>query len=314
MNQNQKKQIIAALEEWMQRHGVSQNEVSKRAGVNAAYLVAIRKGEYSVLVNGKTVEIADKHFERVAELIGFSFQKSEWETRPTEQLMEVLASLEDAKAATCVRTIIGDTGCGKSYTVELFRRKYPNDVFVVTVSQLDNVSDILEKVVDLLGIPSGKGKSRKMNAVVEKMRSLKFEGKTPLIIFDECEYMKQPALCAMKELYDRLCSENNRYCGIALVGHYQLLRNMERFKKQGKDGIPQFFRRVKFGVRNLPNIDRRFDLFFQGIEDKHLRRFLSENCENYGELHDVLVPALREAERTGEELTENFVKKVLNFK
>ena len=54
--------------------------------------------------------------------------------------MEIMAELEDAKQYGYTRTIIGDTGCGKSYAVELFRQKNPNDTFVVTVSQLDKKS------------------------------------------------------------------------------------------------------------------------------------------------------------------------------
>jgi hypothetical protein len=49
------------------------------------------------------------------------------------------------------------------------------------------------------------------------------------------------------------------------------------------------------------------------MEDKNLRSFLQRNCDNYGELHDALLPALREADRTGEPLTESFVRKVLNI-
>ena len=43
-------------------------------------------------------------------------------------------------------------------------------------------------------------------------------------------------------------------------------------------------------------------------------RFLRENCDNYGELHDVLVPAMREADITGEPLTVDFIKTVLDIR
>ena len=75
----------------------------------------------------------------------------------------------------------------------------------------------------------------------------------------------------------------------------------------------QFYRRIKFGIRVLPNIDKNYRGFLDNIEDKGLLRFLKANCENYGELHDCLVPAMREADRTGEPLTEAFVRKVLNI-
>ncbi|OWP85470.1 hypothetical protein BWK60_13920 [Flavobacterium covae] len=84
-------------------------------------------------------------------------------------------------------------------------------------------------------------------------------------------------------------------------------------RKRKKEGMRQFYRRLKFRVRVLPSIDTSFKLFLNEIEDKDLITFLQRNCENYGELHDALVPAMREADRTGEPLTEDFVRKVLNI-
>jgi hypothetical protein len=151
-----------------------------------------------------------------------------------------------------------------------------------------------------------------MNSIIAKLREFKMEGRQPLLVFDECEFMKQIALCAVKEFYDNLVEP--KYCGIVLAGHYQLINNVERMKKRSKDGIPQLYRRIKFGCRYLPAIDAKFTLFLNGIEDKNLRKFLCENCDNYGELHDVLVPAMREADRTGDVITEGFVRKVLNIR
>jgi hypothetical protein len=63
----------------------------------------------------------------------------------------------------------------------------------------------------------------------------------------------------------------------------------------------------------LPNIDRGFSLFINDIEDRELKRFLLKNCNNYGELHDIIVPANREAERMKQPLSLNLVRQVLNL-
>ena len=112
----------------------------------------------------------------------------------------------------------------------------------------------------------------------------------------------------MKELYDGLIG----CCSIVMMGTPQLLRNIDIMRKKDKPGIPQFYRRVKFGIRVLPDIDKSFKLFLNGI-DANLKKFLQDNCDNYGELHDVLVPAMREADRLGEPLTETLVRKILNM-
>lgn len=71
---------------------------------------------------------------------------------------------------------------------------------------------------------------------------------------------------------------------------------------------------MKFGIRRLDPIDHRFPGFLDDIEDRELKRFLMDNCDNYGELHDVLVPAMREADITGESLTVDFIKMVLDIR
>lgn len=309
MKQEDKNNIINALEAYMAEHKLSQNEVAKKSGVNALYVSAMRRKEDVVVIGEKEVGISDKHYENIAEMIGFSFRKTYWETRPTEQLIEAMAILEDAKKYGYTNVIIGGTGCGKSYAIELFSRQHPVDVIVVTVSQSDGIGDLLDKIIDLLKITPSKTKSKKLRDIVKKLREMKLSGLSPMLIFDESEYMKQPALCAIKELYDNL----NKYSALILAGTPQLVRNIEKMRKRDVDGIPQFYRRIKFGIRYLPNIDRKYRLFVDDL-DRPLRKFLSDNCENYGELHDVLVPAMREADRTNEALTEDFVRKVLNFR
>jgi hypothetical protein len=112
-----------------------------------------------------------------------------------------------------------------------------------------------------------------------------------------------------KELYDGLL----KYCAIILIGTDELLDKLDKMRKRKKEGMRQFYRRLKFTVRILPSIDTTFKMFLNDIEDKELKAFLQPNCDNYGELHDALVPAMREADRTGEQLTESFVRKVLNI-
>ena len=304
-----KRQIIEALEAYMTEHNISQNKAAERSGVNASYIIEMRKGNFSIETGGKTVEFSDKHFEKIAEMVGFHIRKTYWPTQPTVQLLEVMAVLEDAKQNAYMRTIIGDTGCGKSCGIELFQKKNPNDTFVITVSQLDNIGDILDKIIDILNIVPAKTKSKKAKEIIAKLRNMKLEGKTPMLIFDECEYMKQQTLCAMKELYDNLV---NKYCAVVLVGHSQLLTNVDRLRKKNKDGIPQLYRRIKFGIRRLEPIDRTYKLFLDGY-DKKLAKFLQGVCENYGELHDVLVPALREADRVNEPVSEDLVRRMLNM-
>ncbi|GIM53726.1 AAA family ATPase [Capnocytophaga cynodegmi] len=302
---NQKEQITQALNTYITQHGISANEIVKRTGVNESYISSIINGKTTI---GKS-EIKDKWYLLLADFLGVKLQKEYWTMRETPQLYRMLATLEDAKENGTTNIVIGETGCGKTYISNLFIKANPIDTFKVVVGSLDTIGDLLDKVIDVLKIATPKTKSKKIGEIAKKLKQLKLEGQKPHLIFDECEYMKQPALCSMKELYDALFG----ICGITLIGTSQLIDNLEKLRKKNRAGIPQFYRRVKFGIRELPTIDRTFSDFLSDIEDKKLLNFLKSNCDNYGELHDVLVPAMKEADRTGNPLTEDFVRTILGM-
>ncbi|MDM1045909.1 AAA family ATPase [Myroides sp. 1354] len=302
---NQKQQITIALNDYITKHNISANEIVKRSGINESYLSSIRNGDTMV---GKS-EIKDKWYLMLAEFIDFKLVKEYWTMQETPQLFRMLSTLEDAKEGGLTNIVIGETGSGKSYISDLFVKANPIDTFKIVVGSLDTIGDLLDKVIDALKIATPKTKSKKIGEIAKKLRQLRLEGLKPHLIFDECEYMKQPALCAMKELYDALI----KICGITLIGTSQLIDNLDKLRKKNRSGIPQFYRRIKFGIRELPTIDRSFELFLKNVEDTSLRKFLKQNCDNYGELHDVLVPAMKEADRTGKELTEEFVRTILGM-
>lgn len=312
MKQETKQEIIAALEEYLVQHPkMSANDIAKNTRVNSAYISNMRQGNFTINAgNGNTVDIADKYFEAIAGEIGHSLVKSYWETVPTAQMKRILATLEDAKEFGYTNVVIGETGSGKTFVSNMFARMFPSDCFMVKVGSQDNIGDLLEKVCDRLHLPTEKTKSRTLQAIIRKMKTMKADGHKPMIIFDEAEYMRLPALCNMKELYDDL----NGIAGVVLIGTDQLNAHLDKLRKKNKDGIPQLYRRIKFGIRILPSIDRSFKQFLNGItSDVKVIAFLREHCDNYGELHDVLVPALREADRSGEPLTENLIRTMLNM-
>lgn len=311
MQTEQKQQIIAALESYMTGWNISQADMAEKTKVNAAYLIAMRKGEYTIKSGGKAVQIADKYFNRIAAAIGFETEKQFWPVRNTKQFKEILATLMNSKQNSEIAVITGETGCGKTFTCEIFQKKFANEVFIVKVGASDNLSDLLDKALEAMGEDVDnikRSKSARLRLIVSKFRKMSENGIDATLIFDESEYMKQPALCAMKELYDYL----NNWCSIVLIGTEQLTKNIENLVKRNKPGIPQFFRRIKFKINILPAIDRNYDEFLEEVEPE-LRNWLKANCDNYGELRDVLLPAMREAYRLGDTIDLGFVKMVLGI-
>ncbi|AOW09485.1 AAA family ATPase [Flavobacterium gilvum] len=313
MDQITKKEIIQSLTAYMQEHNLKQADVANKSGVRKEYLSIMLKENSDFMYDaggGAKGFIPNHHFHSLATLIGYQIEKAYWSLQPTAQTASILAHLEDARNNHSTAVLIGETGCGKSFTSKMFASKNPIDTFIVTAGSSDTLGDLIDKIVSELNIhATGNSKSTKIRQVAIKMKMLKTYGHKPTLIIDESEYLKQAALCAMKELYDNLAD----YCSLVFIGTDQLVENIEKLKKRNKSGIPQFHRRIKFGLRLLPSIDRSYKLFLADIEDRHLRKFLLNNCGNYGELHDVLVPASREAERLQEPLTLDLVRKVFNL-
>ncbi|HON53498.1 MAG TPA: AAA family ATPase [Bacteroidales bacterium] len=305
MNQELKTKIAESLKSYLSAHGMSQNKFCEQTGINVAYVSALCNGEHKV---GDT-PIASKYYTIISEKIGISIAKEFWKPVVTVQLQRVLATLEEAQEYGYTNIIIGETGSGKTYATDLFCASHPLDVYKVTVSQQDTIGDLIDKVLEKIKVPSSKSRSKRINDIVKHMRNLKHQGYKPMLIFDEAEYMKQPSLCAMKEFYDNL----NGVCSIVMIGTNQLLRSIDKLRKKNTDGIPQLYRRIKFGIRELSPIDRSFKDFADLIQDKGVLQFVRTHCDNFGELHDVLVPALREADRLGENITENLVRTILNM-
>ncbi len=302
-----RKALVAMVRPGEETYVMSQNEVAKKSGINAAYVSAIVNGEDKV---GKS-EIADMYWLKLAEVVGVRVNKSYWETIGTPQMIAIIAALEESRDYGRTITIVGETGSGKSYTIdELFMKRYPVGCFKITIGSLDNIGDIVDKLADAIGLKLGTmSRSAKLREISNTLLYMKYQSKKPIVIFDEAEYMSHVALCAIKYMYDLL----NGICGIVMVGTEQILRNYDRLKNKNKTGIPQLYRRIKFGIRQIPSIDKRYKEFLGEIEDRELLKWLRSNCENYGELHDVLEPAKREAERLGEPLSYELVMKINGF-
>lgn len=314
MKNKDKELILIALEEYLQQHQMSAAQFAKKSGVNASIISSLRSGKTTINAGeGKEVEISDKYYKQIAHTISYKTEPEYWKIVETRQLMLALSTLQDAREYGYTNVIIGDTGSGKTFAAELFAQQHPHDVFMIKIGQTDTIGDMIDKIMDAARINSeAKGKSRKLQEITNYMNKLRLDGFKPMIILDEAEFMKQPAMCAIKLLYDELTS----VCGIVMIGTPQLLRNLEKLRRKDRDGIPQFYRRIKFGIRRLDSIDRSFKQFFNAlaITDREVIRFVREVCDNYGEVHDVIVPTMREIERTGAPFTVETIKQTLNYR
>ena len=130
MELSTKKQIVLEAKIYIKENNISQTDLAVKADVRKEYMSNMFKYNSDFTVNAgndKTVLIPDKYFDRVAKFIGYSYTKTFWDNQPTTQFINVIAHLQNAKDNCDSDLIIGETGCGKTHSINLFHRKniYP---------------------------------------------------------------------------------------------------------------------------------------------------------------------------------------------
>lgn len=310
MENGLKIQIVQALESWMVAHpNVSQNDIANSAEINAGYLIAMRKGEFKFKAGSNTVDIADKYFLKLAKFVGFEVTSNYWPTRKTIQLQEIITHLNTARQDLETTVIIGQTGTGKTFALDLFKSKFPTEVFTVKAGSSDKLNDLIGKILVALGVTHPRSTaSGRISQIVLRLKIIREKGFLPVLGIDEAEYMKYSALCAWKEIFDLLHKE----CALVMMGTEELITNIEKMIRCNKPGIAQLFRRIKFKIFRTTPIDTRFEQFLIDVAPD-LKKWLQQHCENYGELKDVMVPVLSEADRLYKPVSLELLKMVLGI-
>lgn len=310
MTNETKKILTAKLLEYLDRNKMSARKFSALSTVPENYLSAIINDKDYVMSgasdNQKKTYITVRYYKLVAQHIGYKLEKEYWKTQQTPQFYQIMSYLEDAKEYGYTNVLIGESGCGKTYISDFFVKYNIQEVFKITVGSMDTISDLLDKICDVLKIETAVSKSKKIQEIIKKLLDMRLDGYEPMLIFDESEFLKQATICNMKELIDHLKGK----AAIVLIGTNQLVTKIENLKKKDKDGVPQFYRRIKLGIRYIRSIDTKFPEFIPMLDDKNLIQYLQGYCANYGEIHDLLVPAMREADRLKVPLTLELVKKL----
>ena len=261
-----KQQIVDAAKDYVTNNQLTQEAIADRSGVNISYINAMFKGNFFIKAGAKNVDIKESYFKKLAKAIGYTFEPVYWELIETAQYLQIYTELLDAKNSGRMKMIIGSTGCGKTYTVNRFVMDCPNNTYRITVSSLHDLNDIINELCELLNItPSGSRVSR-LKKIASKLRGIKLENGKPILILDEAENLRLPALKMLKALYDAI----KDFCSIVLIGTNQLPDKLDVLNEKNIEGIPQFCRRFKAGKRDIFDINKKhaFRPFLEKVEDE----------------------------------------------
>lgn len=305
MEKQIKEQITAATEMYLADSGLSGKELARRGGFSEVYLSSVRNGKYEV---GKTT-ISEAFFRKLATAINYSLKATHWHHVNTPQYIQVINTLEDAREHVEARMIEGETGYGKTYAVDRFCAQNPKGVYRITVNDDDKLPDIIKKITDSIGGKFMADHTQRLDRIGRALKERADAGARPILIIDEAENTKSTGLRAYKALYDMLKDR----VAFVLVCTPELWSKLERLRGRKQDGMTQFMRRFRANRVYLTSIDKRYTDFLDGVTDPELRALLPRIANNYGELHDYLKRAIREAAEDGEPLTAEYFKDMYNL-
>lgn len=308
----QKLEISQKVNDYIDRVGMADRskgengvtKLSKAIGITHTYILPIIKGETEYKASGgKTLPIPDSVYAKVSKECNINvIEQSSWQHVQTTQFVDVITELVESKRTSCTRVIIGESGSGKTYSIDKFKVMYPVNTYVVKCFRRDSLNDLIRKIEQAMKLREGNGSvSSRIDAIkVElwrKSKSCKDQpDQQPILIFDESEALTSHAFSMLKALYDAL----DWHCGIVLIGTNDLLETMERGKKSQRPGMPQFMRRFKAGIRRLDNVADQYETFYRELGvPRDMQRIMTDLCDNFGELHDFYEPVARFAQDKG---------------
>lgn len=309
MNTQDKARIIDSAKTYMSEHSLSQNRLASMTNINPAYLSVMLSG--SATIGDAETEISDSYYIALADTIGVSIKQEYWKLVRTIQFRQIITELELAKSDSLTRVLIGDTGCGKTYSIEKFKKANPAGTFVITCHRFQSLTDIVNKLAEMIKGRSEGTIAKKLDMISIELYKMYRRGESPIVIFDEAENLTIKAMQMLKALYDYLKDS----CSIVLIGTDQLTTTMERLRRGNRAGIPQFYRRFKAGIIEIKQMDSTYAAFFAelGIKDQRLIKSLRERCDNYGELYDYLSPVIKESARQGIEPNVKTLEALFNL-
>jgi DNA transposition AAA+ family ATPase len=224
-----RERIAALLEE-----GVTQAQICRESGVSSGILSPWMQDKYkgdsqAVESRLRTWLEARERKQRLASTLPLP---APWLETPTaSKIMGVLAYAQMAGDVGC---IYGGAGMGKSITLKAYAETSPN-VWVVEMNACSAATaSALEMVCDALGVRGTAGRPVRMLGDIAK----KIKGSGGLLIIDEAQHLRVPALEALRAIHDMtgvglvLCGNESVYA--RLTGGSRDATFAQLFSRLGK--------------------------------------------------------------------------------
>lgn len=295
-------EIPQAIRRYLDEKNISQSQLAKNAGVGEAYVTQILSGKTHI---GKT-QIKDKYYLDLSKSVGYNVEIQKWRHFNTLNFQMQYTSVKKARTHKTRLVIDGDTGSGKSYFCEAYKKINPNNTFVVKCLAVENSKEFAKNIAGVVGAKQTGTAGEIVKNIANKLCSLE----DAVLLIDEAEHIgnKSGYINIIKSLAD-LLEDKVAFVLIGMGISGILQRGFDRNKQNFRQTARRFAKRVQClddiqqDIRNICN-----EL---SITNKHVQNWLTNRIHNFGELKTLLLDAMDESEKTGLAITTQMLNELI---
>lgn len=208
----------------------------------------------------------------------------------TANFQRVLAVCEDARNHKKMVGLVGEPGYGKTSALRYFTRSRKN-VFYMAVRPSMTPKNFWESLFESVNDEERRWlgmntKPRALYFIMQAAADLLNSYENALLIIDEAGKFTAKMFEYLHELRD--ATQAN--AGIVLAGPAYWKRNLHRWVKNERVGMPEVWRRINYWEELLPPERSEVKAFCEhfGITDPEVVRRLALECRNFGTLSNSI--------------------------
>lgn len=268
MTQQQKNEVVQLIETEIGRLG-SQEKVSKKCQVSPATLSQMRAGNWT--------NIADSMWSKVASALGYRPQG--WQMADIRSTRMIQHILDNSKRNSLFMAVSHRAGSGKTSGLKAYEAaNRSSNVFYLSCREWAR-REFLQNLALNLGLEGG-SKAMSMDALLMAITEF-FKARAnqrPLLILDEADKLKGPALRSLITLYNE-CEDT---LGLVISGTDALAKQMQADARHNRKGAEELLSR--FGRRFLNLVGATIADVTQictanGVSDKAVIEAIFKECE-----------------------------------
>jgi len=198
-------------------------------------LKGVSAGTVSTILNGKYDNISDEMFRNIASQVGNN-SAGGWQIVETNTYQEIRFAMKDAQEFRNVTWIVGDAGCGKTTTAQMYQQEH-REVFYVLCSEDMSKAEFIREIARTIGL---KTQGYTLRELWDMIISDLIQMESPLMVFDEADKLTDTVFHYFISFYNRLEDK----CGIIFLSTDYITRRMDLGLRHNKKGYNEIHSRI----------------------------------------------------------------------